>query len=236
MAISIGENNNIASSVIIYENVIIGNNNFIGENVILYPNTIIGNNNNIFNGNIIGEFPVNSDDKFKIYDLKTCKGVSIGNNNLFHVKNIIFAGIDNPTFIGNNNKLLAEIHISHDVYIGNNVTFYPKAASAGYCRFLDYSNIGMSAVIHQKRVVGQYTMIGANCTITKNAFPYFIHINNKITRLNKAKISNEISENEISLRKLYINFLEKNYEIDKYNLPQIIKNDIYEFIENIKKI
>jgi acyl-[acyl carrier protein]--UDP-N-acetylglucosamine O-acyltransferase len=85
MNLKIGLNNNISQSVILHDNVVIGDNNFIGDNVIIYPNTIIGNNNKIFNGNIIGEFPVHT--SLSDYDLSICKGVIIGDNNILHVKN-----------------------------------------------------------------------------------------------------------------------------------------------------
>ena len=130
--IDIGINNTISPSVIIHDNVIIGNNNFIGDNVVIYPNTIIGDNNSIFNGNIIGEFPIHT--SLDRYDLSICKGVSIGNNNLLHIKNIIFSGVENITTIGNNNKILGEVHMGHDANIKNNVCIYPRVIIGGYCK------------------------------------------------------------------------------------------------------
>ena len=141
--------------------------------------------NNILPRNIIGEFPVSSNDNYNNYDFNLTKGVEIGNNNLLHVSNIIFSGIENKTKIGNNNKLLAENHIGHDSKIFNNITFYPRCISGGYSVYLDNSNIGMGAKIQQRTVVGQYCMIGANNVITKHVFPYYICINNKLHRLNE---------------------------------------------------
>ena len=189
----IGSNNFIGENVIIHENVSIGNNNFIGDNTIIYKNTIIGNNNKIFNNNVIGEFPVHTSEEFSDYNLDKCKGVIIGDNNLFHVRNIISTGINNPTKIGNNNKIMSECMISHDIILHNNVTLYPRVSVGGYCILLDNSNLGMCSVIHQKKVIGQYSMIGANCTITKHVFPYYITINNKIHRINEKKIPNHIT-------------------------------------------
>jgi acyl-[acyl carrier protein]--UDP-N-acetylglucosamine O-acyltransferase len=233
--LKIGKNNVISKLAIIYDNVTIGDNNFIGDNVIIYPNTKIGNYNNIFNGNIIGEYPVSSDDKYKTYNLNICKGVEIGNNNLLHIKNLIFSGIDNKTYIGNNNKLLAENHVGHDSYVTNNVTFYPRVIQGGYSIYLDNSNIGMNTTIQQKCVVGQYSMVGGNNMITKNVFPYFINIANKIHRINKNKTSSIVNDNEIILRKISEDFYNKKLDLNSYEIPENIKNDIELFIQNCDK-
>ena len=231
--VKIGKNNFISPKAIIHDNVIIGDNNNIYDGVVIYPNTIIGDNNNIFPRNIIGEFPISSDDKYNKYDFNLTKGVKIGNNNLFHVGNIIFSGIDNKTFIGNDNKFLAENHIAHDVKVFNNVTFYPRCIPGGYSIYLSNSNIGMSSIIHQKTVVGQYSMIGANSTITKNVFPYYININNKLHRLNEKKLPEYVKKYDDILREINNNFILKNYNTTKYNISNEINEDLSEYIRSI---
>lgn len=230
----IGQNNQISSSAFIHKNVIIGDNNFIGDNVIIYQNTTIGNNNHILNGNIIGEFPVNASHGWRDYDLNKCKGVFIGSNNMFHVKNIICSGIENKTYIGENNKILAECHIAHDTQIYNNVTMYPRVTTGGYTEFLDNSNIGMSAVIHQRKIIGQYCMVGANNMVSKNIFPYYININRKIHRLNKSKIPEHVLNYDDALREIKQNFDDKNYDLSNYELPLDILNILNTYITKIK--
>ena len=230
----IGKNNNISSSAIIHDNVTIGDNNYIGDNVVIYPNTIIGSNNHIFNGNTIGEFPINSSDDFREYNLYKCKGVKIGDNNLFHIKNIIFSGIENQTYIGNNSKILGECHIGHDTQIFNNVTIYPRVITGGYSEFLNSSNIGMCSVIHQRRIIGQYCMIGANNMVSKNVFPYYININNKCHRLNEIKIPENVKDYDNILREINQNILNKNYDLTNYELPMNILNDLNLYISKIK--
>jgi len=229
----IGKNNFISKHAIIHDNVTIGNNNKIHEGVIIYPNTIIGDNNNIFPRNILGEFPVSSDDNYHNYNYNT-KGLIIGNNNLFHVNNIIFSGIENKTFIGNNNKILAENHIGHDVKILNNVTFYPRCIAGGYSIYLNYSNIGMSSIMHQKIVVGQYSMIGANNTVTKHVFPYYININNKLHRLNEAKISKDMNIYDETLKEINKNIMSKKFDLSKYNTTKDIHEILSEYTKYIQ--
>jgi UDP-N-acetylglucosamine acyltransferase len=231
--IKIGKGNFISPKAIIHDNVIIGNNNKIYDDVILYPNVVIGNDNILFPRNIIGDIPINSHKNYNEYNFSFSKGVVIGDNNFFHVNNIICGGSVNKTLIGNNNKFLAENHIAHDVVIFDNVTFYMRVLTGGHSVFLSNSNIGMYSTIHQKRVIGQYCMIGANNTITKNVFPYYININNKLHRLNVSKIPNWISEYDSILKEINSNFLEKNYNLNKYNLPDELHETIHEYVKNI---
>jgi UDP-N-acetylglucosamine acyltransferase len=234
MSKKIGNNNTISTTAIIHDDVEIGDNNFIGDNVIIYPNTKIGNNNQIFNGNIIGEFAINATDGWSNYDLYKCKGVLIGNDNIFHVKNILFAGIENKTHIGNYNKILGECHIGHDTKIYDNVTIYPRVITGGFSQYLNNSNIGMCAVIHQRKIIGQHSMVGGNNMVTKHVFPYYISINNKINRLNINKLHEDILNYDVQLREIETNIKNKIYDIDKYNLPNNIKDELVTFINKIK--
>lgn len=231
----VGKNNIISITAVIHDNVVIGDNNYIGDNVIIYPNTTIGNNNRIFNCNVIGEFAINASDGWGDYDLSKCKGVIIGNDNIFHIKNIIFSGIENKTFIGNDNKILGECHIGHDTQIYNNVVIYPRVITGGYSEYLNNSNIGMCTVIHQRKIIGQYSMIGANNMVTKDVFPYYITINNKINRLNIAKISPDVLNYDTQLRGIQSN-IQKGiiYDIDKYDIPIEIKDVLNIFINKIQ--
>jgi UDP-N-acetylglucosamine acyltransferase len=234
--IKIGKNNIISKSVKIHENVIIGNNNKIHDNVIIYPNTIIGDNNIILNNNIIGEYPIQSNGKFTDYDFTKTIGTKIENNNFLHVRNIIFAGIERLTFIGNNNSLLAECHMGHDSIIHNNVTFYPRIIMGGFSEYLDYSNIGGYGFIQQRKIIGQYSMIGGSQLVAKDVFPYFVFVNGKITRLNYIKLSDNIIKHENELKKLAEEFYKGNKNIDLSNLPDEIKNDLKLFLFTPLKI
>jgi len=228
--LKIGKNNIISPKAIIHDNVIIGNNNNIYDDVIIYPNTIIGDNNIIYNGNVIGEIPVQSNGTFQDYDFSKTKGVKIGDDNFFHVKNIIFSGVDRPTEIKNNNKLLAECHIGHDSIINNGVTIYVRSTLGGYSEYLNNCNVGGYAFIQQRKKIGQYAMVGGSQLVVKNVFPYFIYINNKIIRLNNMKIPDYVKQSENKLFNIandYYNKIPINY--DNFNLE--IKKDLKIFLK-----
>ena len=228
--IKIGGNNIISKSVKIHENVIIGNNNKIHDNVIIYPNTIIGDNNIILNNNIIGEYPIQSNGKFIDYDFTKTFGTKIGNNNFFHVRNIIYSGVSRPTKIKNNSKFLGENHIGHDCIINNHSTIYTRTLLCGYVEMLDYSSTGVYSFIHQNKIIGQYSMVGGNSSITKNVFPYFINIDNNISKINKIKLPENIIKYENELKKIAEQFYRGNKKIDISNLSDEINNDLNIFL------
>jgi acyl-[acyl carrier protein]--UDP-N-acetylglucosamine O-acyltransferase len=220
--VEIGKNNYISPEVIIGNNVKIGENNKIYGNTILHPNTVIGDNNYIYPVCRIGEIPSSSNRKSYEYDIPSFKGITIGNNNYIHSHTLIQAGVDKRSIIGNNNKLMGAIFIGHDIDIENDTTIYPGAMIAGYVDVKTGASIGLSAVINQKIVIGQYSMIASNSTIIKHVFPYYININNVIHRLNTRKLPAYININDdIVLRKIY-----NSDCVDKENLNKYIKEDI----------
>lgn len=232
----IGKNNYIEKRVNILDNVIIGDNNKIYNGTKIYPNTKIGNNNVILNNNIIGEHPVEAKENFND---KKFGGIEIGNNNFFHVNNLIFNGYYRKTLIGNNNKLLAECHISHDTHISNNVVLYPRVMTGGITTLMNYSTMGTASLIQQNSVLGKYSMIGMGNISSHNVFPYYIYFNQKYIRFNKIKIPEniEIEKYENDIRNLIDDLKKNNCDIElvkKYNLPKNILDDIYEFLNLIK--
>lgn len=232
----IGKNNYIGNGVKISDNVIIGNNNKIYDGTVIYPNTKIGNNNVILDNNIIGEHAIEAKE---IFDDKKFAGIEIGNNNFFHVNNLIFNGYFRKTLIGNNNKLMAECHIGHDTNIANNVILYPRVITGGISTLMNYSTMGMGSFIQQNSVLGKYSMIGMGSIASHNVFPYFIYFNQKYLRFNKIKIPEnlEIDKYENEIRNLIDDLKKNNCDIElvkKYNLPKNISDDINEFLNLIK--
>ena len=225
--IEMGLNNYIGNNVKIYENVKIGSNNKIYDDCIIYPNTEIGNNNIFLRDNIIGEIPVNPSNDFNM------NGVIIGDNNLFHVNNIIFSGCENKTIIGNNNKILAELHMGHDSKIGNNVHIYPRVIIGGYTKLMDYSGIGMGANIHQNLKIGSHSFIGGGNFVSKNIFPFYININNKPRKLNMKRIEDKdiLQYNDVLLE-IYQKYINNELNLNEYvnKLPEKYFKYILDFI------
>ncbi len=208
--IEIGKNNNIEEGVTIHKYVTIGNNNTIKKGCIIFPYTEIGHNNIILEDNWLGVLPVQANLPF---DKMKRNALIIGNNNFFHIKNIISSGFQEETLIGNYNKFLSKVYISHDNIIHNHVTFYPGVFSSGFVEFFDRCNLGAGSHISQRCKIGSYSMIGMNGVATKNVLPFMVCINNKYTRLNEIKFTDEITPHKSELESI-LKLLQDNQDSD----------------------
>jgi len=237
-SLKIGKNNFIGENVKIMENVIIGSNNKIYDDTIIYPNTIIGDNNIILNNNKIGELGVQSNIDYNNFEFKY-NGLEIGNNNFFHVNNIIFNGYHNKTIIGDHNKFLAENHIGHDAKINNNVILYPRCIIGGGSKLLDYSVMGFYSTIQQNRVIGSYSMIGAGNNVSHNIFPFFIYFKNDYIRYNKHIIPKKFKICDFNLKQIIEKIKKEKFNENIFEeinqLPKHIKTPINDFYKNLGK-
>jgi UDP-N-acetylglucosamine acyltransferase len=222
--VQIGVNNIIGDYTVIADNVIIGNNNRIYPFNKIYPNVSIGNDNIFLENNIIGEHPITMD---SIFTKKIYNGVNISNNNFFHCNNSIFGGYAGKTIIGDYNKIMYNNIIHHDVNITSNVNTYPSAHIGGYCVLLPFSGVGMSAAVHQKKVIGSYSFVGMLSASTKHVFPFLITVGNKYTRVN-TKRSPEITQ---KFEKQLFELMEQTQK----NIPDNLDDKIKEFPKEISE-
>src|SRR6056297_3643567 len=113
----VAENVVIEPFVSVDKDVIIGEGTHIGSSVTILSGTRIGKNCNIFPGAVIGAIP--QDMKFK----GEYTTVEIGDNNIIREYVTINRGTASKgkTSLGNNNLLMAYVHIAHDCTLGNYV-------------------------------------------------------------------------------------------------------------------
>ena len=117
----IGENVTIGPYSVIGPHVIIGDNTWIGPNVIIKGPTTIGKSNRIFQFSSIGDDP--QDKKYK-NDKESV--LEIGDYNVIREFCTINRGTDHgggKTVIGDNNWIMAYVHIAHDCIVGSNIVF-----------------------------------------------------------------------------------------------------------------
>jgi acyl-[acyl carrier protein]--UDP-N-acetylglucosamine O-acyltransferase len=234
--IVLGKGNYIEEGVRICKGVIIGDHNKIYRGTTIYPNTVIGSNNVILNNNVLGETPVHSAGD---YSKKTHNGLRIGDNNVFHVNNIVFSGAVGTTTIMDNNKVLAEAHIGHDTVIHNNVTLYPRVITGGHSVLQDYASVGMNSVLQQRATLGAFAMIGMGSAVSHSVFPFFIHYKNEYVRLNRHRIPDEmdIERYEPLLRQLVSDIqggaVPSAALLYSYAFPQSIHVVLEQFIDSV---
>jgi len=167
----IDEETSIGPFCILNEGVSIRKGTKLVSNIIIEGDTEIGTNCLIYPFTSIGLPP--QDTKYK--GEKT--GVIIGNNNTIREYTTIHrasVGGDGITTIGDDNFLMAYVHIAHDCKIGNSVLMANVATLAGHVVVGDHAVIGGLVAIHQFTRIGAYAMVGGFSGVGQDIPPYMI--------------------------------------------------------------
>lgn len=172
-AARLGKDVTIGPFSIIGANVEIGDGTWVGPHVVINGPTQIGRENRIFQFSSIGEIP--QDKKFHGEQSR----LEIGDRNTIREFVTINRGTDDGggiTRIGNDNWLMAYIHIAHDCIVGNNTIFANAASLAGHVRVEDYAILGGFTLVHQFCAIGQHAFTGMGSAIGKDV-PPFVMVN-----------------------------------------------------------
>jgi UDP-N-acetylglucosamine acyltransferase len=76
------------------------------------------------------------------------------------------------TAIGDDNLLMVQVHVAHDVHVGNHVVLAHAAVMGGHVTVGDWAVIGGSTGIHQFCRVGRHAIIGGYSVITRDVLPF----------------------------------------------------------------
>lgn len=200
----IAENVSIGPYSIIGAEVEIGANTCIGPHVVIQGPTKIGEGNQIFQFSSLGEIP--QDKKFAGEESK----LIIGNNNTIREFCTINRGTSanqGATIIGNDNWIMAYVHIAHDCVIGDNTIFSNGASLAGHVRVDDCAVLGGFTLVHQFCHIGAHAFCGMGSALNKDLPPYTMASGNlaKAFGLNKEGLRRrEFSEDVIqALHQVY---------------------------------
>lgn len=141
----------------------------IGSHVVLKGPTTIGKNNQIFQFSSLGEAP---QDKKYANEPTT---LEIGDNNTIREFCTFNRGTvqdKGKTSIGNDNWIMAYVHIAHDCSIGNNTIMANNSSLAGHVDIHDYAILGGFTLIHQFCKVGAHVITAVNTVVFKDIPPY----------------------------------------------------------------
>jgi UDP-N-acetylglucosamine acyltransferase len=164
----IGQNVTIDPFAMIHDDVEIGDGTWIASNAVIMPGTRMGKNNKIFPGAVIGGIP--QDLKF-VGEYTT---VEIGDNNTVRECVTINRGTKakNKTIIGNNNLIMAYVHIGHDCVIANYCVIVNSVQLAGEVEVDDFAIIGGATAVQQFTRIGAHTYIGGCSQVRKDVPPF----------------------------------------------------------------
>ena len=159
----IGENVSIGPWTIIGADVEIGDGCDIASHVVVRGPTKMGANNKIFQFSTIGD-----DTPDLKYNGESTRLI-IGDNNTIREGVTIHRGTvqdNSETVIGNDNLLMAYVHIGHDCVVGNNCILVNNASISGHVYVGDWTILSGYVLVHQ------FVHIGPHCFIGPAAFIY----------------------------------------------------------------
>lgn len=169
---TIGENVEIGPWSIIGPNVSIGDNCKIASHVVVKGPTLIGCNNRIMQFSSIGEDT--PDLKYKGEPTR----LVIGDNNTIREGVTIHRGTvqdRSETTIGNDNLLMAYVHVGHDSVIGNHCILVNNASLAGHVHVGDWAILSGYTLVHQYCKVGAHSFTGMGSGVGKD-IPAFVMV------------------------------------------------------------
>lgn len=154
---------------IIGSGVSIGSGTRLVAHVFLEGKLTIGENNVFYPYSSCGVTP--QDLKYKGEASET----RIGNGNTVREFVTIHRGTQGGgliTAIGDNNLLMAYVHIAHDVIIGNRCILANGVTFAGHVVVEDDVNIGGLSAIHQFVRIGSHAIVGSYSVVKQDVLPY----------------------------------------------------------------
>jgi UDP-N-acetylglucosamine acyltransferase len=147
----------------------IGAGTVIASHVVLKGPTQIGVNNKILQFSSVGEDT--PDMKYKGERTR----LVIGDNNIIREGVTIHRGTvqdRSETTIGNDNLLMAYVHIGHDSVIGNHTIFVNNASVAGHVWVGDWAILAGYTLVHQFCHIGAHSFSGYGSHISKDVPAY----------------------------------------------------------------
>ena len=153
----IGEEVEIGAGTRLIANVYAEGPTWIGEENIFYPYTTVG--------------VASQDLKYKGERAET----RIGARNRIREFVTIHRGTEGGglvTRLGDDNLLMAYVHVAHDVHVGNNTVLANGVTLGGHVMVGDWAVIGAFSGVHQFCRIGRHAFIGGYSVVTQDVLPY----------------------------------------------------------------
>lgn len=159
----------VGAYTLIGPDVKIGARSTIGPHCVIEGDTTIGVENRIWQFCSIG-----ADPQDKKYAGEPTRLV-IGDRNTvreFCTFNRGTAQDGGSTLVGNDNWIMAYVHLAHDVVVGDHCVLANNATLAGHVHVGDWATIGGLTGVHQFVHVGAHAMIGFQGHVAQDVAPY----------------------------------------------------------------
>jgi UDP-N-acetylglucosamine acyltransferase len=141
----------------------------VGSHCVIEGHTTIGKDNKIFQFNSLGAVPQD-----KKYAGEPCELV-IGERNTireFCTFNIGSPGDTGVTQLGNDNWIMAYVHLAHDCKVGNHTIFANSSQLAGHVHVDDWVILGGFTVVHQFCRLGAHSFTAMHSLLFADLPPF----------------------------------------------------------------
>ena len=166
---TIAETADIGPYSIIGDNVAIGPGTQVDSHVVINGPTVIGRNNHIYQFASIGDDP--QDKKYAGEPTR----LTIGDGNTIREFCTISRGTiqdEGETIIGDDNWIMAYVHIAHDCRIGSHAILANNATVAGHVHLGDWVIMGGFSGVHQFCRVGPHAFLGMYSAVNRDVPAY----------------------------------------------------------------
>ena len=143
----------------------------VGPHCVIEGRTTIGCDNRIFQFCSLGAVP--QDKKYAGEPTE----LHIGTRNTireFCTFNLGTAQDSAVTRVGDDNWVMAYVHIAHDVQLGNQTTLANNATLAGHVQVGDWVTVGGLSGVHQFVQIGAHAFVGFSSAVTQDVPPYMM--------------------------------------------------------------
>ncbi len=171
-AARLADNVRVGPWTLIGPDVEIGEGTEIASHVVIKGPTVIGRDNRIFQFSSVGEDT--PDLKYKGEPTR----LVIGDRNVIREGVTLHRGTvqdRSETTIGNDNLLMAYVHVGHDSVIGNHCILVNNTALAGHVHVGDYAILSGYTLVHQHCRIGPYSFSAMGTAIGKDV-PAFVMV------------------------------------------------------------
>ena len=156
----------------------VGGGTTIAAHVVLEGHTTIGRDNRIWQFASIGA--ANQDKKYQGEPTE----LVIGDRNTIREFTTLQVGTvqdKGRTTIGDDNWIMAYVHVAHDCVVGNNTTLANNTTMAGHVELGDWVTVGGLTGIHQFVKIGAHAMVGFQSAVSQDVPPYMLVDGNPLT-------------------------------------------------------
>ncbi len=174
----LGASVSVGAYSVIDGDVEIGEGTTIGHHAVVTGHTRIGRDNRIFHFVSLGE--ANQDKKYQ----GEATRLEIGDRNTireycsFNRGTVQDGGV---TRIGDDNWLMAYVHVAHDCQVGNRTTIANCTQLAGHVHVGDWTTLGGFTGVHQFVKIGAHVMCGVSSVVLMDIPPYVTAGGNPLT-------------------------------------------------------